>query len=636
MHETGADTPPSGAARTPRSARGSSDATGPAADADTGRAQHAEDPQGSGTREAGADKPRGSASAAPPPGRAAGTSDRAKTPGTAPSERGGKRAVTPPAGRAADAAKAEKAEKADDGGKRRWLRRRKGGEAAPVPLAPSAAPQAAPTVPASAGEKPGSRSDGAVPVLAPPPGTSPKPRGRSRFGLRRAAVPEAAAPAKRGPRHAAGPGKKPTGAAERPGRHRKAGGPAAPAPAGRHAPAPGAGRHRKAGPEAQATPAKPTPATPQAPAQTENTQPAKPRTAEAPVPAQAGAARRRRVPAPLFIALQILLLGLPGIGSRLGRRVAFRVAPRLAGRLGWIAVAVRAVRLARRHGPAVRARAKAAAKARRARKAKRSGRRATRHQRLALRTRRWETLAAVATVTATVVAGLLATGPDDAGVREARSSSDIADGVSRPGAVDAPGAAPDAGSTADLGAVGQPSAFVAPPLARSVPERIHIPQLGTDVEVFGAALGTDGGPPSPAEEDAMRAAWYSGGVSPGEQGAAIVVGHLDTYTGPAAFAGLGQLRPGENIEIEREDGQTAVFTVDSVEQYPKSDFPDERVYGAVGTPQLRLITCGGRWTQDGGYDSNIVAYARLTGTLPPPMTSDSSQEQAGVPGVNGA
>ncbi|MEV1006587.1 class F sortase [Streptomyces sp. NPDC049881] len=575
------------------------------------------------------------------------TSGTAKTPRTTPPERAEKRAVAPTgearssAGRPSGAAESGKA---DDGGKRRWLRRRKGGEAAR-------------TAPSSVEEKPAPRPDGAVPVLAPPPGTSPKGRGRSRFGRRRGAAPETAAPAKRGPRHAAGPGKKPTGEAERPGRHRKAGGPAAPAPAS------GPGRHRKAGPaaQAQATPAKPAPAPPQAAKpqpQTREPQPAKPQTAKPktakpqiaktpaakpqttkpaePAPAQAGTARRRRIPTPLFIALQILFLGLPGIGSRLGRRIAFRVAPRLAGRLGWIAVAVRAVRLARRYGPTVRARAKAAAKARRARKAKRSGKRSTRHQRLALRTRRWETLAAVATVTATVAAGLLATGPDDAGVREARSSSDIADGVSRPGAVDAPGAAPDAGSTADLGAVGQPSAFVAPPLARSVPERIHIPQLGTDVEVFGAALGTDGGPPSPAEEDAMRAAWYSGGVSPGEQGAAIVVGHLDTYTGPAAFAGLGQLRPGENIEIEREDGQTAVFTVDSVEQYPKSDFPDERVYGAVGTPQLRLITCGGRWTQDGGYDSNIVAYARLTGTLPPPMTSDSSQEQAGVPGVNGA
>ncbi|RKN36911.1 class F sortase [Streptomyces hoynatensis] len=245
--------------------------------------------------------------------------------------------------------------------------------------------------------------------------------------------------------------------------------------------------------------------------------------------------------------------------------------------------------------------------------------RTTRHQRLAFRSRRLEVAAAVAAVAAGVGAGLLAPGPGDA-VRAAQASSSIAEGVSRPGAVDAPADPPDAGSTAGLDPwTGEPSAVVAPPLNRSVPTRLRIPQLGTDVEVFGAELGTDGGPPAPAEEDAMRAAWYSGGVSPGERGPAIMVGHLDTYTGPAAFAGLGQLRPGETIEIDREDGQTAIFTVDSVEQYPKTAFPDERVYGSVESPQLRLITCGGAWTANGGYDSNIVAYARLTASMPTKM-----------------
>ncbi|RBM14919.1 hypothetical protein DEH69_18230 [Streptomyces sp. PT12] len=257
----------------------------------------------------------------------------------------------------------------------------------------------------------------------------------------------------------------------------------------------------------------------------------------------------------------------------------------------------------------------------------------TRQQRLSAASRRLEVAAAGGAIALGLLAALL--WPDaGGGMREARASSSIAEGVSRPGAVDAPAAAPDAGSTADLdpSISGEPSAVVAPPLTRADPVRVHIPQLSTDVEVFGADLSPDGGPPSPSEEDAQRAAWYSGGVSPGERGAAILVGHLDTYDGPAAFAGLGSLRPGENIEIDRADGQIAVFTVDSVEQYPKSDFPDERVYGSVDSPQLRLITCGGRWSEGGGYDSNIVAYARLTAST----ISASSHVPAGEAGMNGA
>ncbi|MGK5532058.1 class F sortase [Streptomyces sp. URMC 129] len=287
----------------------------------------------------------------------------------------------------------------------------------------------------------------------------------------------------------------------------------------------------------------------------------------------------------------------PGRTGRLGRLLRSGRLGRL-GRLGaLVRFAGRRHTLARPPRPVVRPSAQ------------------TRQQRLSVRCRRLETLAATSAVTVGLLAGLFGPDPED-GVSEARESSSIAEGVSRPGAVDAPAAAPDSGSTANLdqSLTGEPSSVVAPPLPRSAPTRVRIPQLATDVEVFGADLSPDGGPPSPSVEDALRAAWYAGGVAPGERGAAILVGHLDTYDGPAAFAGLGSLRPGENIEIDREDGSTAIFTVDSVEQYPKTDFPDERVYGTVDTPQLRLITCGGRWTQDGGYDSNIVAYARLTGS----------------------
>ncbi|WP_193318054.1 MULTISPECIES: class F sortase [Streptomyces] len=248
----------------------------------------------------------------------------------------------------------------------------------------------------------------------------------------------------------------------------------------------------------------------------------------------------------------------------------------------------------------------------------------TRHQRQSSRTRRLETTVAVTVVVIGLLVGVFAPSGGGASVREARASSSIAEGVSRPDAVDAPAAAPDAGSTANLSGSGaEGEVAVAPPLERSVPIRVRIPYLATDVEVFGADLAPDGGPPSPSEEDAQRAAWYAGGVSPGERGAAILVGHLDTYDGPAAFAGLGSLQPGETIEIDRANGDIAIFTVDSVEQYPKSDFPDERVYGSVTSPQLRLITCGGRWTEDGGYDSNIVAYARLTDSV---AFADDAQE----------
>jgi hypothetical protein len=244
----------------------------------------------------------------------------------------------------------------------------------------------------------------------------------------------------------------------------------------------------------------------------------------------------------------------------------------------------------------------------------------TRQQRLEARSRRLEVAGAAGALLLCLLVGAIAPTPG-VSAREAQAAAALP-----AGAADVTGT----GGTATAGTDGES-------LARSAPTRVRVPGAGIDVEVFGADLDPDGGPPTPAEQDAMRAAWYQGGVSPGETGAALIVGHLDTMVGPAAFAGLGILKPGGTIEVDREDGTTAVFTVEAVEQYPKQDFPDERVYGSVDTPQLRLITCGGRWSSTNGYDANIVAYARLgDGSGPaaagqPEAEADPVPEAAAVP-----
>ena len=90
-----------------------------------------------------------------------------------------------------------------------------------------------------------------------------------------------------------------------------------------------------------------------------------------------------------------------------------------------------------------------------------------------------------------------------------------------------------------------------------------------------------------------------------------MAGHVDTPLGPAVFHRLGTLSRGAAIEIDRDDGRTALFTVDAVEVHPKKRFPDHKVYGSSGRPELRLITCGGDWASDTGYQANTVVDTRL-------------------------
>ncbi|TFV60168.1 class F sortase [Geodermatophilus sp. DF01-2] len=175
------------------------------------------------------------------------------------------------------------------------------------------------------------------------------------------------------------------------------------------------------------------------------------------------------------------------------------------------------------------------------------------------------------------------------------------------------------------GAPGQPESVASAPVPEEPSPPISGPLLGeaepTALEVPSIGLRTDGLVPLglmsdgsmevPADYD--RAGWYRHGPTPGELGPAVLAGHVDSAAeGPAVFFRLAELSPGAEVLVTRADGQTAVFAVERVEQYPKDEFPTQRVYGDIDHAGLRLITCGGAFDPaTGHYRDNIVVYARL-------------------------
>ncbi|MFF3904828.1 class F sortase [Streptomyces sp. NPDC001848] len=155
-------------------------------------------------------------------------------------------------------------------------------------------------------------------------------------------------------------------------------------------------------------------------------------------------------------------------------------------------------------------------------------------------------------------------------------------------------------------------------LPRSAPKRIAIPQIGVDAPFTELSLGASGHLTPPPGNNTNLVGWYRGGASPGERGTSIVVGHVDTKTGPAVFVLLRTLKPGSKVDITRDDGIVARFKVDSVETFSKAGFPDDRVYADAPTPQLRLITCGGVYNRSvHDYESNVVVFAHLVSAKRP-------------------
>lgn len=142
------------------------------------------------------------------------------------------------------------------------------------------------------------------------------------------------------------------------------------------------------------------------------------------------------------------------------------------------------------------------------------------------------------------------------------------------------------------------------------PQRITIERLGVDSSLIGLRVQRDGTLQVP--EDFDQAGWHRAGTAPGDAGPAVLVGHVDSYEGPAVFFRLRELVPGDRVEVTRADGSTVVFEVYGQETVAKAGFPTERVYGATAGAELRLLTCGGAFDRaTRSYADNVVVYARL-------------------------
>lgn len=172
--------------------------------------------------------------------------------------------------------------------------------------------------------------------------------------------------------------------------------------------------------------------------------------------------------------------------------------------------------------------------------------------------------------------------------------------------------APDSSPAGAVPRQATPSSATAPALSRSVPTRLKIPAIAVDAPFTPLSIGSSGRLDAPPPNDNNLVGWFQGGVTPGEHGASIVAGHVDTKTGPAVFLQLRFLRPGATVDITRADGTVASFKVDTVETFSKAKFPDKRVYADTPDAQLRLITCGGEYDKKAkDYEDNVVVFAHL-------------------------
>ena len=160
------------------------------------------------------------------------------------------------------------------------------------------------------------------------------------------------------------------------------------------------------------------------------------------------------------------------------------------------------------------------------------------------------------------------------------------------------------GATADTAAA----------LSASAPVRIIIPSLRVDAPVMRLGPAAGGSIQVPPLANHNLTGWYDRSVTPGQDGTSVILGHVDSFTGPSVFYTIKDLTRGELVEVVRADGRTATFSVDGVQEVAKATFPSKAIYGNTRYPGLRLITCGGPFdTATRQYLDNIVVYTQLIG-----------------------
>ncbi len=148
-------------------------------------------------------------------------------------------------------------------------------------------------------------------------------------------------------------------------------------------------------------------------------------------------------------------------------------------------------------------------------------------------------------------------------------------------------------------------------LSFSRPTQLIIPAIDLAVP-FGEPLGLNPDQTIMVPDSYESVGWYQYGPTPGELGPAVVLGHVDSYEGPAVFYNLRQLTPGDEVLITRADGETVTFIVTDIKEYAQSQFPSAMVYGDTDHAALRLVTCSGLYNHHTArYSHNTVVFAEL-------------------------
>lgn len=174
------------------------------------------------------------------------------------------------------------------------------------------------------------------------------------------------------------------------------------------------------------------------------------------------------------------------------------------------------------------------------------------------------------------------------------------------------GEAPEAQPTGrDALSESKPASVSGYKVAPGLPRAIKIPVLGVNARVLHLGVKKDNSLAAPSS--IYDAGWYTSSARPTDAGGAILIdGHVHGPTKPGVFFNLKKLKGGEEIVLERGDGQALTFVVRHVETVAVEQVDMLKLLNSVepGRLGLNLITCGGEYdAKNTEYKSRTMVFA---------------------------
>lgn len=148
-------------------------------------------------------------------------------------------------------------------------------------------------------------------------------------------------------------------------------------------------------------------------------------------------------------------------------------------------------------------------------------------------------------------------------------------------------------------------------------QRLIIPSINVNAEFSYKEVPSSGVMPNP--NGPTDVAYYDFGLHPccgglpGKGGNVVLAGHVDYINyGPAVFWDLHNLKLGDRVQIQLEDGRIVEYAIEFNKYIDVGDADWSAIVSSTAEESITLITCGGEF-EAGHYDQRQIIWGRRVG-----------------------